>query len=103
LHFGIVITIIRDSVLFEKMNVFTSLLGLVIVSHLSPRGSGRFSSPPYIYRGGGLDPLQSVSRANSVGLAKKSRKKLGTLTDYVHKRTVRSTHPGAQQNGPRTE
>jgi hypothetical protein len=27
------------------MNVFTSLLGLVIVSHLSPKGSGRFTLP----------------------------------------------------------
>jgi hypothetical protein len=39
-----------NSVLFEVRNVFTSLLGLVIVSHLSPKGSGRFktssSSPP---------------------------------------------------------
>ena len=26
------------------MNVVTSLLGLVIVSHLSPKGSGRFIS-----------------------------------------------------------
>jgi hypothetical protein len=33
-----------NSVLFEVRNVFTSLLGLVIVSHLSPRGSGCFSS-----------------------------------------------------------
>jgi hypothetical protein len=32
-------------VLFEVRNVFTSLLGLVIVSHLSPRGSGRFKGP----------------------------------------------------------
>jgi hypothetical protein len=32
-----------DSVLFEVRNVVTSLLGLVIVSHLSPRGLGRFS------------------------------------------------------------
>jgi hypothetical protein len=37
------------------MNVVTSLLGLVIVSHLSPKGSGRFNSVPndvamvYIY------------------------------------------------------
>jgi hypothetical protein len=45
LHFGIVIIIIKDSVLFEEMNVFTSLLGLVIVSHLSPKGSRRFTSP----------------------------------------------------------
>jgi hypothetical protein len=28
------------------INVFTSLLGLVIVSHLSPRGLGRFNAPP---------------------------------------------------------
>jgi hypothetical protein len=31
-----------NSILFEVRNVFTSLLGLVIVSHLSPRGSERF-------------------------------------------------------------
>jgi hypothetical protein len=29
-----------NSVLFEVRNVVTSLLGLVIVSHLSPKGSG---------------------------------------------------------------
>jgi hypothetical protein len=34
-----------NSVLFEVRNVFTSLLGLVIVSHLSPKGSGRFTVP----------------------------------------------------------
>jgi hypothetical protein len=34
--------IYSDSVLFEVRNVVTSLLGLVIVSHLSPKGSGRF-------------------------------------------------------------
>jgi hypothetical protein len=34
-----------NSVLFEVRNVFTSLLGLVIVSHLSPKGSGRFMMP----------------------------------------------------------
>jgi hypothetical protein len=33
----------RDSILFEEMNVFTSLLGLVIVSHLIRKGSGRFT------------------------------------------------------------
>jgi hypothetical protein len=32
-----------NSVLFEVRNVFTSLLGLVIVSHLSPRGLRRFN------------------------------------------------------------
>jgi hypothetical protein len=31
-------------VLFEVRNVVTSLLELVIVSHLSPRGLGRFSA-----------------------------------------------------------
>jgi hypothetical protein len=31
-----------NSALFEVRNVVTSLLGLVIVSHLSPRGLGRF-------------------------------------------------------------
>jgi hypothetical protein len=31
------------SVLFEVRNVVTSLLGLVIVSHLSPKGSRRFN------------------------------------------------------------
>jgi hypothetical protein len=32
-----------NSILFEVRNVFTSLLGLVIVSYLSPRGLGRFN------------------------------------------------------------
>jgi hypothetical protein len=32
------------------MNVVTSLLGLVIVSHLSPKGSGRFRRPPFVRR-----------------------------------------------------
>jgi hypothetical protein len=34
-----------NSVLFEVRNVVTSLLGLVIVSHMSPKGSGRFNCP----------------------------------------------------------
>jgi hypothetical protein len=34
-----------NPVLFEVRNVVTSLLGLVIVSHLSPKGSGHFSFP----------------------------------------------------------
>jgi hypothetical protein len=33
-----------NSILFEVRNVVTSLLGLVIVSHLSPKGSGRFTN-----------------------------------------------------------
>jgi hypothetical protein len=32
------------------MNVVTSLLGLVIVSHLSPKGSGRFSDDEVVRR-----------------------------------------------------
>jgi hypothetical protein len=32
-----------NSVLFKVRNVVTSLLGLVIVSHLSPKGSRRFT------------------------------------------------------------
>jgi hypothetical protein len=43
LYPGIVITFNLNSVLFEVRNVVTSLLGLVIVSHLSPRGLGRFN------------------------------------------------------------
>jgi hypothetical protein len=35
--------IYSNSILFEVRNVVTSLLGLVIVSHLSPKGSGCFS------------------------------------------------------------
>jgi hypothetical protein len=38
--------------------VFTSLLGLVIVSHLSPRGLGRFKSSPSKY--GGLSRVLKV-------------------------------------------
>jgi hypothetical protein len=34
--------IYSNAVLFEVRNVVTSLLGLVIVSHLTPKGSGRF-------------------------------------------------------------
>ena len=38
-----------NSVLFEERNVFTSLLGLVIVSHLSPKGSGRFTGAGLLF------------------------------------------------------
>jgi hypothetical protein len=44
----------------------------------------------YIYRGGGLDPLQSVPRANSTVLVNKSRKKLETLTNSARVWTVRA-------------
>jgi hypothetical protein len=45
----------------------------------------------HLYKAGGLDPLQVVSRVNPTDLANKSRKKLGTLTDSAHARTVRAT------------
>jgi hypothetical protein len=43
----------------------------------------------HLYKGGGLDPLQTVSRANHAVLGNKSHEKLGTLTDSAHARTVR--------------
>jgi hypothetical protein len=43
----------------------------------------------HLYKGGGLDPLQTVSRANPTVLGKKSRDNLGTLTDSTHARTIR--------------
>jgi hypothetical protein len=45
----------------------------------------------HLYKGGGIDPLQVVSRANPAVLANKSHEKLGTLNDSAHKRTVRAT------------
>jgi hypothetical protein len=54
----------------------------------------------YIYRGGGLDPLQAVSRANSADLANKSRKKLETLTDSSCVQTVRATVVDRPALGP---
>jgi hypothetical protein len=43
----------------------------------------------HLYKGGGLNPVQTVFRANPVVLDNKSREKLGTLTDSAHARTVR--------------
>jgi hypothetical protein len=40
------------------MNVVTSLLGLVIVSHLSPKGSGRFMLGPDAGQGSDFDSLE---------------------------------------------
>jgi hypothetical protein len=37
----------------------------------------------HIYRGGGMNPLQSISQANSTVLANKSHKKLETLNDSM--------------------
>jgi hypothetical protein len=45
----------------------------------------------HLYKGGGVDPFQSVSRANFAVLGNKPHKKLGTLTDFAHARTIRGT------------
>jgi hypothetical protein len=42
-----------------------------------------------IYRGGGLDPLQTNFQANSANLANNRSTKLGTLNCSAHARTVR--------------
>jgi hypothetical protein len=44
-----------------------------------------------IYRGGGLDPLQTNSRAYPAILANNRSTKLGTLICSAHARTVRPT------------
>jgi hypothetical protein len=44
-----------------------------------------------IYRGGGIDPLQTNFRANSAKLANNRSTKLGTLICSAHARTVRPT------------
>jgi hypothetical protein len=41
--FGIVIFIVNDFVLNDEINVVTSFLGPIIVSHLGPQGWGRFT------------------------------------------------------------
>jgi hypothetical protein len=58
----------------------------------------------HLYKGGGLDSLQVVSRANPAVLANKSREKLETLTDFAHARTVRATtvdRPALRPDRPR--
>jgi hypothetical protein len=47
-----------------------------------------------------MDPLQVGSRVNLVGLANKSRKKSGTLTDSAHARTVRAATADHPASGP---
>jgi hypothetical protein len=54
----------------------------------------------HLYKGGGLDPFQTVSRVNVVILGNKSREKLGTLTDSTHARTVRATTVDCPDRGP---
>jgi hypothetical protein len=45
-----------------------------------------------IYRGGGLDPLQTNFRAISANLANNRSTKLGTLNCSAHARTVRTAY-----------
>jgi hypothetical protein len=54
----------------------------------------------HLYKGGGLDPLQIVSRANPTVLGNKSCEKLGTLTDTTHGRTVRASTADRLGHGP---
>jgi hypothetical protein len=54
----------------------------------------------HLYKGGGLDPLQTDFRVNPAVLGNKSRKKLVTLTDSVHARTVRATTADRPDRGP---
>jgi hypothetical protein len=53
-----------------------------------------------IYRGGGLDPLQTNFRANSANLANNRSTKLETLICSAHARTVRRTGVDRPDHGP---
>jgi hypothetical protein len=53
-----------------------------------------------IYRGGGLDPLQTNFRANSVNLANNRSTKLGTLNCPAHAGTVQPTGADRPDRGP---
>jgi hypothetical protein len=53
-----------------------------------------------IYRGGGLDPLQSNFRAFPVILANNRNTKLGTLICSAHARTVRPPDADCPDRGP---
>jgi hypothetical protein len=54
----------------------------------------------HLYKGGGLDPHQTVSRVHPAVLGNKSREKLGTLTDSAHARTGRTTTADCPDRGP---
>ena len=53
-----------------------------------------------IYRGGGLDPLQTNFRANPANLANNHSTKLGTLICSALARTVRPTGADRPASGP---
>jgi hypothetical protein len=55
----------------------------------------------HLYKGGGLDPFLIVSRVNPAVLGKKSREKLGTLTDSARADRPRH-HRGQSAPPPRT-
>jgi hypothetical protein len=61
-----------------------------------------FKSAVYlsIYRGGGLDPLQTNFRANPANLANNRSTKLGTLNCSAHVWTVRPTGADRPDRGP---
>jgi hypothetical protein len=50
----------------------------------------------HLYKGGGLDTLQTVSQANPAVLGNKSHEKLGTLTNSAHTRSVHDALSGVQ-------
>jgi hypothetical protein len=54
----------------------------------------------HLYKGGGLDPLQTISRVNPAVLGNKSREKLGTLTYSAHAWIVRVTTVDCPDCGP---
>jgi hypothetical protein len=54
----------------------------------------------HLYKGEGLDPLQTVFRVNPEVLGSKSREKLGTITDSAHARTVRAPNADFPDRGP---
>jgi hypothetical protein len=54
----------------------------------------------HLYKGGGLDPLQTDFRVNPTVLGNKSCEKLGTLTDSTHARTVYATTADCPDRGP---
>jgi hypothetical protein len=53
----------------------------------------------HLYKGGGLDLLQTVSRVKPAILGNKCHEKLGTLTVSAHVRTVRATTADGPDRG----
>jgi hypothetical protein len=72
----------RDKSVFDSINDYKSTVYLSI------------------YRGGGLDPLQTNFRAYPEIFANKYSKKLGTLICFALARTVRPTGAARPDRGP---